>query len=68
MKHNTKAIAKAAFGLVALVMLGYWALTQFRGSWLNLIVLACLVICPLSMLFMIRGGRSDDRGNPDRRD
>jgi Protein of unknown function (DUF2933) len=68
MKHNTKAIATAAFGLVALVVLGYWALTQFRGSWLNLIVLACPVICPLSMLFMIRGGRSDDRDKPDHQD
>jgi uncharacterized membrane protein YfcA len=67
MKHNTKAIAMAAFGLVALLVLGYWALPQFRGSWLNLIVLACLVICPLSMLFMIRGRRSD-RDKPDHRD
>jgi uncharacterized membrane protein YqjE len=68
MKHNTKAIAMTAFGLVALVVLGYWALPQFRGSWLNLIVLlACLVICPLSMLFMIRGSRSD-RDKPDHRD
>ncbi|WP_120348239.1 DUF2933 domain-containing protein [Paraburkholderia fungorum] len=67
MKRNTKAIVVAASGLVALVVLGYWALLQFRGSWLNFIVLACLVICPLSMLFMMRGKRPD-RSKPDHRD
>lgn len=67
MKRNAKTIAMAAFGLVALVVLGYWALPQFRGSLLNLIVLACLVICPLSMLFMMRGKRSD-RDKADHQD
>ncbi len=67
MKRKAKAIAMTAFGLVALVALGYWALPQFRGSWLNLIVLACLVICPLSMLFMM-GGKRSDRDKADHRD
>jgi uncharacterized membrane protein YfcA len=67
MKRNAKAIAMAASGLVATVVLGYWALPQFRGSLLNLIVLACLVICPLSMLFMMRG-KQPDRDKQDRHD
>ncbi|MFM0388396.1 DUF2933 domain-containing protein [Paraburkholderia dipogonis] len=67
MKRNAKAIVAAASGLVALVVLAYWALPQFQGSVLNLIVFACLVICPLSMLFMMRGKRSD-RDKSDHQD
>ncbi len=64
MKRNAKTTVMTAVGLVALVVLGYWAWPQFRGSWLNLIVIACLVICPLMMLFMMCGKRSD-RDKPD---
>ncbi len=64
MKRYVKATVAMVLGLVVLVALGYWLLPQFRVSWLNLIVLACLVVCPLSMLFMMRGKRPD----PDRSD
>lgn len=67
MKRNAKAMAVAAPGFVALVALAHWALPQFQGSVLNLVALACLVICPLSMLFMMRGKRSD-RDKPDHQD
>jgi uncharacterized membrane protein YfcA len=66
-KRNAKTIAMAAFGLVALVALGYWALPQLRGSLLNFILLACVLICPLAMLFMMRGRRSD-QDKPDHQD
>jgi uncharacterized membrane protein YfcA len=64
MKRNVQAIVTILLGLLVLVALGYWLMPQFRASWLNLIVLACLVVCPLSMLFMMRGKRPDS----DRRD
>lgn len=59
MKRNMKATGAMVLGLVVLVALGYWLLPQFRVPWLNLIVLACLVVCPLSMLFMMRSKRPD---------
>ncbi|MCX4151662.1 MULTISPECIES: DUF2933 domain-containing protein [Paraburkholderia] len=59
MKRNVKATVTMVLGLVVLVALGFWLLPQFRVSWLNLIVLTCLVVCPLSMLFMMRGKRPD---------
>ncbi|MDT8840167.1 DUF2933 domain-containing protein [Paraburkholderia fungorum] len=67
MKRNVKATVTMVLGLVVLVALGFWLLPQFRVSWLNLIVLACLVVCPLSMLFMMRGKRPD-RDRPDHED
>lgn len=67
MKRNVKATVTMVPGLAVLVALGYWLLPQFRVSWLNLIVLACLVVCPLSMLFMMRGKRQN-RDRLDRED
>ena len=67
MKRNVKATVTIVLGLVVLVALGYWLLPQFGVSWLNLIVLACLVVCPLSMLFMMRGKRQN-RDRLDRED
>ncbi|MFM0597240.1 DUF2933 domain-containing protein [Paraburkholderia dilworthii] len=45
-----------AFALV--LALGYWALPQFRASLGTFIVVACALVCPLSMLFMMRGMHS----------
>ena len=59
MTRNAKVMVTMATGLVALAALGYWALPQFRGSLLNFIILACVLICPLSMLFMMRGKQPD---------
>ncbi len=64
MKRNAKAMVTSVLGLVALVALGYWALPQFQGSWPIVIVIACMLICPLAMLLMMRGMRSD----PDKPD
>ncbi len=60
MKRNVKTIVTIVLGLVVLVALGDWLMLQFQVSWSNLIVLALLVVCPLSMLFMMRGKRLDD--------
>ncbi|ADG20927.1 DUF2933 domain-containing protein [Paraburkholderia atlantica] len=59
MKRNVKATVPMVLGLVVLVALGYWLLPRLGVSWLNLIVFACVVVCPLSMLFMMRGKRPD---------
>ncbi|SAL62395.1 hypothetical protein AWB68_03289 [Caballeronia choica] len=67
MKCNTKTMVAMglAFGLI--LALGYWALPQFRGSLTSLILVACSLVCPLSMLFMMRGIQSG-ADKPDARD
>lgn len=66
MKRHMKAIT-IALGLVVVLALVAWVFVSFRGSLLSLFVLACAVVCPLAMLFMMRGtqSRSDQ---PDERD
>lgn len=67
MKRNAKAMIRSVLGLVALAALGYWALPQLQGSWPIVLVLACVLICPLAALLMMRGTRSDP-DKPDRPD
>ncbi|BBU30197.1 hypothetical protein BTHE68_39310 [Burkholderia sp. THE68] len=42
-----------AFALI--LAIGYWELPQIRGELGRFIAMASVLICPLSMLFMMRG-------------
>jgi hypothetical protein len=58
MKCNTKTMATIALALALVIGLGYWALPQFRGALAPFILAACMLVCPLSMLLMMRGTKS----------
>ncbi|MFM0198148.1 DUF2933 domain-containing protein [Paraburkholderia strydomiana] len=58
MKCNTKTMMTAALALALVIALGYWALPQFRGTLSPFILVACMLVCPLSMLLMMRGTKS----------
>jgi multisubunit Na+/H+ antiporter MnhG subunit len=63
MKCNTKTLVTTASALALVLALGYWALPQFRGSLAPLILVACMLVCPLSMLFMMRGSQPDTKSD-----
>lgn len=54
MKCNTKTMVTIGLALALALAVGYWALTQFRGSLTAFILVACSLVCPLTMLFMMR--------------
>jgi hypothetical protein len=58
MKCNTKTMVTTALALALVIALGYWALPQFRGSLAPFILVACILVCPLSMLLMMRATKS----------
>ncbi|MFL9888265.1 DUF2933 domain-containing protein [Paraburkholderia agricolaris] len=58
MKCNTKTMVTTALALALVIALGYWALPQFRGSLAPFILVACMLVCPLSMLLMMRATKS----------
>jgi hypothetical protein len=58
MKCNTKTMVTIALALALVLSLGYWALPQIRGALGTFIVIASALICPLSMLFMMRAMQS----------
>ncbi|KWE60391.1 hypothetical protein WM16_30480 [Burkholderia ubonensis] len=58
MKCNLKTMVTIALVLVAAIAIGYWALPQSRSVLATLAVIAGAFICPLSMLFMMRGMHS----------
>ena len=58
MKCNAKAIVATALAFALVIALGYWTLPQFRGFLAPLILVACLSVCPLSMLLMMRNTQS----------
>ncbi|MDR5751328.1 MULTISPECIES: DUF2933 domain-containing protein [unclassified Caballeronia] len=58
MKCNTKTMATTALALALVIALGDWALPQFRGALAPLILVACMLVCPLSMLLMTRAKKS----------
>ncbi|MFM0371306.1 DUF2933 domain-containing protein [Paraburkholderia aspalathi] len=58
MKCNTKTMVTTALALALVIALGYWALPQFRGSLAPFILVACMLVCPLSMLLMMRTTKS----------
>ncbi|MFM0010652.1 DUF2933 domain-containing protein [Paraburkholderia sediminicola] len=58
MKCNTKTMVTTALALTLVIALGYWALPQFRGSLAPFILVACMLVCPLSMLLMMRATKS----------
>ncbi|MFM0758164.1 MULTISPECIES: DUF2933 domain-containing protein [Paraburkholderia] len=58
MKCNTKTMVATALALALVLALGYWALPQLRGALGTFIVIASALICPLSMLFMMRAMQS----------
>ncbi|KDR28405.1 MULTISPECIES: DUF2933 domain-containing protein [Caballeronia] len=55
MKCNTKTMVTIALALALILAVGYWALPQIRGELGRFIAIASVLICPLSMLFMMRG-------------
>ena len=59
MKCNTKTMVTIALALALVLGVGYWALPQFRGSFAPFILVACMLVCPLSMLLMMRGSQSN---------
>ena len=58
MKCTTQTMVTTALALALFIALGYWALPQFRGAFAPFILVACMLVCPLSMLLMMRGTRS----------
>ncbi len=58
MKCNTKTMVAIALALALILSLGYWALPQIRGALGTFVAMASVLICPLSMLFMMRGMHS----------
>lgn len=58
MKCNTKTMVATALTLALILTIGYWALPQFRGALTSFIAIAVALVCPLSMLFMMRGMQS----------
>lgn len=58
MKCNTNTMVTTALALALVIALGYWALPQFRGALAPFILVACMLVCPLSMLLMMRGTKS----------
>ncbi|MFM0173608.1 DUF2933 domain-containing protein [Paraburkholderia sediminicola] len=58
MKCNTKTMVATALALALVLALGYWALPEIRGALGTFIVIASALICPLSMLFMMRAMQS----------
>lgn len=69
MKCNTKPMAATALALALVLTIGYWALPDIRSGIGTLIAIASVLICPLSMLFMMRGmqSHSDSSESPLRR-
>ncbi|WP_250478270.1 DUF2933 domain-containing protein [Caballeronia sp. INML1] len=55
MKCNTKSMVTIALALALILAIGYWALPQIRGEFSTFVAMASVLICPLSMLFMMRG-------------
>ena len=58
MKCNTKTMVTIALALALVLGVGYWALPQFTGFFASFILVACMLVCPLSMLLMMRGSQS----------
>lgn len=58
MKCNTKTMVTTAIALALVIAIGYWALPQFRGILAPFILVACMLVCPLSMLLMMREAKS----------
>ncbi|BBQ03424.1 hypothetical protein BSFA1_85520 (plasmid) [Burkholderia sp. SFA1] len=58
MKCNTKTMVALALALTLILTVGYWALPQIRGRIDTFIAIASVLVCPLSMLFMMRGMQS----------
>ncbi|SOE99375.1 Protein of unknown function [Burkholderia sp. OK233] len=58
MKCSTKTMVTTALALSLVIALGYWALPQFRGVLAPFILAACMLVCPLSMLLMMRTTKS----------
>jgi multisubunit Na+/H+ antiporter MnhG subunit len=61
MKCNTKTMVTTALALALILGVGYWALPQFRVSFAPFILIACMLVCPLSMLLMMRGTQSNTK-------
>ncbi|KWB22461.1 DUF2933 domain-containing protein [Burkholderia ubonensis] len=55
MKCNWKTMVAVVLALVTVITLGYWAFPPLRGPLATLAVIASGFICPLSMIFMMRG-------------
>jgi hypothetical protein len=51
-------MAATALALALVLTIGYWALPDIRSGIGTLIAIASVLICPLSMLFMMRGMQS----------
>ena len=66
MKCNMKIMLKAAAVLVALAVIGYWALPQYRSLILGAIPVAATLLCPLSMvaaMWLMRRSEGEPRNS-----
>ena len=58
MHCNAKTMLKAGAGLGLLAVLGYFTLPQFRAFIVASLPLLLTLLCPLSMIFMMKGMNS----------
>ncbi|MDE2289938.1 MAG: DUF2933 domain-containing protein [Burkholderiales bacterium] len=61
-----KMMLKVAAMLVALAVIGYWALPQYRSLILGAIPIAATLLCPLSMvaaMWLMRRGEDEPRNS-----
>lgn len=58
MRCNTKTMLKVAAGLGLLAVLGYFAFPQFRAFLVASLPVLLTLLCPLSMIFMMKGMNS----------
>ncbi|MDR5736023.1 DUF2933 domain-containing protein [Caballeronia sp. LZ025] len=61
-KYNTKSTVTIALALALILAIGYWALPQILGELSTFVAMASVLICPLSMLFMMRGMQTPSMG------
>lgn len=78
MKCNLKMMVSIALTLAVAIAIAYWAVPQLRGAFSTLAVIASAFVCPLAMMFMMRGmqshagsdvtaPRATDKTTPERR-
>ncbi len=68
MKCDTKTMVKTAIGLGLLGIIGYFALPQFRSFIVSLSPILLGLVCPLSMIIMMKGMNAHQTEQEQERD